>query len=317
MSEPKRSKVCWVAAKVPARVGLSLKPQHYQDILDGHPNIGWFEIHAENYMGDGGAPHHYLSRVREDYPLSMHGVGLSIGSAGDLDKAHLQRLTALNTRYEPGLVSEHLAWSSHDSLYFPDLLPVPYTAETLRRVAEHVEQVQDALKRIILLENPSSYLSFESSTLSETDFLRELAARTGCGLLLDVNNVMVSATNLNFSAEAYMDAFPLDKVGQIHLAGHASDQDETGAEVLIDSHDRPVADPVWDLYRRTIERLGSVPTLIEWDENLPSWATFEAEARAAEKIMRETAGAGAGDDQDYAQSPGSRFVMERQIAQFV
>ena len=239
-------------------------------------------------MGEGGAPHHYLSRIRETYPLSLHGVGLSIGSARALDQAHLERLKAVTNRYEPRLVSEHLAWSSHNNVYFPDLLPIPYTDESLGHVVDHVDQVQETLGRPILIENPSSYLSFKTSTMSEVDFLQNLAKRTGCGLLLDVNNVLVSATNLDFSARAYIEDFPMHKVGEVHLAGHAIDQDDIGNSLLIDSHDRPVADPVWALYRQTVGQLGAVPTLIEWDENVPSWATLMAEARVAEKIISET-----------------------------
>ena len=274
-----------IAADIPARAGVGLKAQHYGDILDGRPDIGWFEIHAENYMGDGGPPHHFLSRIREAYPLSLHGVGLSIGAARPLDREHLARLKAVNDRYEPGLFSEHLAWSTHNDTYFADLLPVPYTEETLQRVADHIDEVQDVMGRRMLLENPSTYLAFETSTMSELEFLIRLTNKTGCGLLLDVNNVFVSATNQGYSPEAYIDAFPLGAVGEIHLAGHAEDRDETGATLLIDAHDRHVADPVWALYRRVIGRTGPVPTLIEWDANVPDWATLLAEARAAEEVM--------------------------------
>ncbi|MEM1050215.1 MAG: DUF692 domain-containing protein [Pseudomonadota bacterium] len=274
-----------IAPDIPARAGVGLKAQHYGDILDSRPDIGWFEIHAENYMGDGGPPHHYLSRIREIYPLSLHGVGLSIGAARPLDQEHLARLKAVNDRYAPGLFSEHLAWSTHDTSYYPDLLPVPYTEETLERVADHIDCVQETMGRRMLLENPSTYVAFETSTMSELDFLTRLTKRTGCGLLLDVNNVFVSATNQDYSPEAYIDGFPLDAVGEIHLAGHAVDRDETGATLLIDAHDREVADPVWALYERVIARTGPVPTLIEWDANVPDWATLLAEARAAEAIL--------------------------------
>ncbi|MEM7025404.1 MAG: DUF692 domain-containing protein, partial [Pseudomonadota bacterium] len=274
-----------VASGVPAKAGVGLKAQHYHDILGGSPEIGWFEIHAENYMGEGGPPHHYLERIRETYPLSLHGVGLSIGAARPLDQDHLKRLKAVNDRYEPGLFSEHLAWSTHTDTYFADLLPVPYTEETLQRVADHIDQVQDVMGRRMLLENPSTYLAFENSTMSELAFLTRLTRQTGCGLLLDVNNVFVSATNQGYEAAAYIDAFPLDAVGEIHLAGHAEDYDETGAKLLIDAHDRHVADPVWALYRRVVEHTGPVPTLIEWDANVPPWTTLVAEARAAEAVM--------------------------------
>ncbi|MEM1399345.1 MAG: DUF692 domain-containing protein [Pseudomonadota bacterium] len=276
-----------VASDVPARAGVGLKAQHYADILDGCPDIGWFEIHAENYMGDGGPPHHYLTKIRDLYPLSLHGVGLSIGAARPLDDQHLARLKAVNDRYKPGLFSEHLAWSTHEDRYFPDLLPVPYNEETLRRVADHIDQVQDVMGRRMLLENPSTYVAFQTSTLSELEFLTRLTRQTGCGMLLDVNNVFVSATNQGYSPEDYLDGFPLEAVGEIHLAGHSEDVDEAGAVLLIDSHDRHVADPVWRLYERVIARTGPVPTLIEWDASVPDWQTLFAEAKAAEVIMAE------------------------------
>lgn len=270
---------------LPARPGVSLKPQHYDDILSGRPDIGWFEVHAENYMGDGGPPHHYLTRIRERHPLSIHGVGLSIGAAHPLDRDHLARLKALNDRYRPDLFSEHLAWSSHGGAYFPDLLPLPYTEETLRVVSRHIDEVQETLGRRMLLENPSAYLAFETSTMPETEFLSQIVRRTGCGLLLDVNNVYVSATNQGYSPESYLDDFPMHAVGEIHLAGHSEDRDETGAKILIDSHDRPVADPVWALYGRVMESHGPIPTLIEWDSGVPDWKTLFDEALAAERVM--------------------------------
>lgn len=278
-----------VSPDIPARSGVGLKAQHYREILDTGPDIGWFEIHAENYMGEGGPPHRYLSRIRETYPLSLHGVGLSIGADQALDRDHLTRLKAVNDRYAPGLLSEHLAWSTHQQSYFPDLLPVPYTEKALRRVADHIDQVQETMGRRMLLENPATYLTFETSTMSELDFLRQVTERTGCGLLLDVNNVFVSATNHGYEPEAYIDAFPLAAVGEIHLAGHAEDRDETGATLLIDSHDRHVADPVWALYRRVIARMGAVPTLIEWDTNVPDWPVLHAEAQAADQIIANAA----------------------------
>ncbi|MGF1445994.1 MAG: DUF692 domain-containing protein [Pikeienuella sp.] len=274
---------------IPARAGVGLKPEHYEAILSGRPDIGWFEIHAENYMGDGGPPHHYLRQIREAYPVSLHGVGLSIGAEDPLDRDHLARLRAVADRYAPGLFSEHLAWSTHDGVYFADLLPLPYTEPVLARVCAHIDQVQEAMGRQMLLENPSTYVAFETATMSELAFLREITRRTGCGLLLDVNNVFVSATNHGTSAEAYLDGFPLEAVGEIHLAGHARDADADGAPLLIDAHDRPVADPVWDLYARVIRAIGPVPTLIEWDSDLPDWTVLEAEARRAERVMAQTA----------------------------
>lgn len=271
---------------IPARAGVGLKAEHYQTILAETPDIGWFEIHAENYMGAGGPPHHFLERIRELYPISLHGVGLSIGSDGPLDKEHLQRLKALNERYQPGLFSEHLAWSTHEGVYFNDLLPVPYTAETARRVADHIKEVQDTLGQKMLLENPSTYVTFDASTVSEIGFLEDVVRHSGCGLLLDINNVFVSATNHGYSPERYIDEFPLDLVGEIHLGGHAEDEDDQGATLLIDAHDRQVVDPVWSLYRRVIEGVGGRPTLIEWDNNVPAWQDLFAEAERAEDILR-------------------------------
>lgn len=270
---------------LPQRAGVGLKADHYDQVLAGKPDIGWFEVHAENYMGAGGPPHHYLQRIRRDYPLSVHGVGLSIGADGPLDRAHLQRLKSVTDRYEPESFSEHLAWSTHNGMFFNDLLPLPYTPQTLERVIEHVDQVQDALGRRMLLENPATYVAFEAGTMSETDFLGQVSRRTGCGLLLDVNNVYVSATNHDYSAAAYIAAFPLEAVGEVHLAGHARDEDETGHDLLIDAHDRAVADAVWDLYRTTIARTGPVPTLIEWDNDIPEWRVLFDQARAAERIL--------------------------------
>ncbi|MEQ9609451.1 MAG: DUF692 domain-containing protein [Kiloniellaceae bacterium] len=290
-----------VAATIPARAGVGLKAQHYEDILGQRPDIGWFEVHAENYMGAGGPPHHYLEAIRRDYPISLHGVGLSIGADRPLDEAHLQRLKVLHDRYEPGLVSEHLAWSSHGGVFFNDLLPVPYTGEAVARVSEHIDRLQSVLGRRVLLENPSTYVSFEASEMSELDFLQAVSLRAGCYLLLDVNNVLVSATNQNFSAEDYIDAFPMEAVREIHLAGHARDRDDAGNPLLIDAHDRAVDDRVWSLYARAIARSGMMPTLIEWDNAVPDWRTLFAEACTAERIMTtqhalhaETAHAAAG-----------------------
>ena len=233
-----------VAAALPNRGGVGLKPEHVDEILRDRPALGFFEIHAENYMGAGGPPHRRLEAIRALYPLSLHGVGLSIGSPKPLDREHLGRLVALAKRYQPGLVSEHLAWSSHDAGFLNDLLPLPYTRETLAAVCAHVDQVQEALGRPMLLENPSTYVIFKESTIAETDFIREIARRTGCGLLLDVSNVLVSATNHGFDARAYLDAFPLDHVGEVHLAGFAEAEDDAGRLVLIDAHNSPVRDHV-------------------------------------------------------------------------
>lgn len=277
------------ASALPNRSGVGLKPEHVDEILRDRPALGFFEIHAENYMGAGGPPHRRLEAIRALYPLSLHGVGLSIGSPEPLDREHLGRLAALAKRYQPGLVSEHLAWSSHDEGYLNDLLPLPYTSQTLATVCAHVDQVQEALARPMLLENPSTYVIFRESTISETDFIREIARRTGCGLLLDVSNVLVSATNHGFDARAYLDAFPLDNVGEIHLAGFAEAEDDAGHLVLIDAHDSPVRDHVWRLYREVIARRGPTPTLIEWDNEVPQWPVLLDEARRADAIMVEAA----------------------------
>lgn len=272
---------------LPPLPGVGYKPQHYSDILSEPGSVAWLEVHAENYMGDGGRPLAQLQYLSQQFPLSIHGVGLSIGGEGDLDRAHLERLRKLCDWAKPASFSEHLAWSTHDAHFLNDLLPLPYTQHTVHRVADHISQVQDHIGRRMLLENPSSYLWFEESTLSETDFLAEVAQRTGCGLLLDVNNVFVSATNLKMDPRAYIDAFPVDLIGEIHLGGHDEDEDEHGAPLLIDSHGAEIVDPVWALYDYTLERAGPKPTLIEWDTDVPGWPVLRAEAdRAAQALTR-------------------------------
>ena len=270
---------------LPSRPGVGYKPQHYSDIMADAGPLGWLEIHAENYMGDGGRPIAQLRHLAERFPISVHGVGLSIGGEGDLDADHLARLKHLITWLNPSSFSEHLAWSTHDSHFFNDLLPLPYTPQTLARVATHIDQVQDTVGRRMLLENPSSYLAFAESTMSETDFLRELSQRTGCGLLLDVNNVFVSATNLKTSPQAYIDDFPLDAVGEIHLGGHDEDEDETGAPLLIDSHGKAVVDPVWALLDYTLAKSGPKPVLGEWDTDVPDWPVLAAEVARANTAL--------------------------------
>ena len=273
------------AHPVAALAGASFKPEHLPSILADRDRRGFFEVHAENYMGAGGPPHRSLEIIRREYPVSLHGVCMSIGGPEALDKAHLERFRRLVERYEPALVSEHLAWSTHKTAYFNDLLPLPYNAATIARVCTHIDEVQEAIRRPILLENPSTYLAFRDSTVSETDFIRTIAKRTGCGLLLDVNNVFVSATNLGFSAMDYLSDFPLSHVGEIHLAGHAEQSDDEGEPLLVDSHDAPVADGVWELYEIALSRAGAIPTLIEWDSNLPEWPILKAEAAAAQAIL--------------------------------
>ncbi|MCX5569977.1 DUF692 domain-containing protein [Kaistia nematophila] len=270
---------------LPARAGLGLKPEHVGEILDTEPDVGFFEVHAENYMGDGGAPHRALGEIVTRYPLSLHGVGLSIGAERPLDPAHLARLRVLIDRYRPQSFSEHLAWSTHESGFLNDLLPLPYTGSTLRRVADHVDQVQQAVGRQMLLENPSTYILFEDSTIDEVDFLERVAARTGCGLLLDVNNVMVSAVNHRADPFAYIDRFPVERVGEIHLAGYDETLDGAGDRLLIDAHGSKVSDDVSALYRHTIDRAGPLPTLIEWDNDVPAFPVLLAEAARAEAVL--------------------------------
>ncbi len=265
--------------------GTSFKPEHLQAILSTKPQRGFFEVHAENYMGAGGPPHRALEAIRRDHPVSLHGVCMSIGGPQPLDKAHLARFRGLVARYQPALVSEHLAWSTHETSFFNDLLPLPYTAATLRNVCDHIDQVQDAIRRPLLLENPSTYVAFRESSMSETDFIRTVAERTGCGLLLDINNVFVSATNHGFSALDCLADFPLSRVGEIYLAGHAEQADDEGDLLLIDSHDGPVPDAVWKLYEIVIQRRAPVPTLIEWDSKIPDWPVLQAEAAAAQAIL--------------------------------
>jgi uncharacterized protein (UPF0276 family) len=265
--------------------GTSFKHEHLAAILAEGAQRGFFEVHAENYMGAGGPPHRALEAIRRDHPLSLHGVCMSIGGERPLDQAHLKRFQHLVERYEPALVSEHLAWSTHENTYFNDLLPLPYTAATLGRVCDHIDEVQEAIRWPLLLENPSTYVAFRESTMSETDFIRAVARRTGCGLLLDVNNVFVSATNHGFPALDYLSNFPLASVGEIHLAGHAKQSDDEGDLLLIDSHDGPVADAVWKLFEIVISRCGPVPTLVEWDSNIPDWPILKAEAAAAQAIL--------------------------------
>ncbi|TWT10787.1 DUF692 domain-containing protein [Reyranella sp. CPCC 100927] len=273
------------AQPIAGRAGTSFKHQHLEAILSDAPQGSFFEVHAENYMGAGGPPHRALGRLRREAPVSIHGVSLSIGGPQPLDSAHVARLRALVERYDPVLVSEHLAWSSHGTTYFNDLLPLPYTDATLARVCEHIAQVQDAIRCPMLLENPATYVLFRDSTMSETDFVRAVARRTGCGLLLDVNNVYVSAINHGYCPLQYLATFPLGAVEEIHLAGHVEQTDDEGDRLLIDSHDGPVADAVWALFGMVIARCGPIPTLVEWDGNVPDWPVLKAEAMAAQAVL--------------------------------
>ena len=274
---------------LPYRAGLGLKTEHFTEVLETRPDIGFFEVHAENYMVAGGPFHHYLGLIRAQYPLSLHGVGLSIGGEAPLDREHLARLATLIERYQPQSFSEHLAWSSHGPVFLNDLLPLAYDASTLERVCEHVDQVQSALKRPMLLENPSTYLQFERSTLDETDFISQIVRRTGCGLLLDVNNVYVSCINHQRDPLAYIDALPLHAVGEIHLAGFAEDTDSLGDRLLIDDHGAPIDNAVWQLYAQVLTRTGAVATLIERDNQVPAFSVLQAEARQAEWYLSQVA----------------------------
>ena len=274
---------------LPSRAGLGLKTEHFTEVLETRPDIGFFEVHAENYMVAGGPFHHYLGLIRAQYPLSLHGVGLSIGGEAPLDREHLARLATLIERYQPQSFSEHLAWSSHGPVFLNDLLPLAYDASTLDRVCAHVDQVQSTLKRPMLLENPSTYLQFQRSTLDETDFISEIVRRTGCGLLLDVNNVYVSCINHQRDPLTYIDALPLHAVGEIHLAGFAEDTDSLGDRLLIDDHGAPIDNAVWQLYAQVLARTGAVATLIERDNQVPAFSVLQAEARQAEWYLSQVA----------------------------
>jgi uncharacterized protein len=276
-----------MAAALPARGGTGLKPQHVEHVLRERPPLGFFEVHAENYMVDGGPFLHHLQQVRERYPLSLHGVALGIGGEAPLDRAHLDRLARLLARCQPAAFSEHLAWSSHGGAFLNDLLPLPYDEGTLARVCAHVQQAQEHLRCRMLLENPSTYFEFEASTLAEAQFLSEVVDRTGCGLLLDVNNAYVSAVNRGTDAWSFIASLPLHSVGEIHLAGFGCDWDADGASLLVDDHGCAVDDAVWSLYRRVIERTGPVPTLVEWDNAVPAWPVLRDEALKAQRIMEE------------------------------
>jgi uncharacterized protein len=265
---------------VPARTGIGLRAPHYREVLETLPRVGWLEVHSENYFGAGGQPHAFLERLRSRYPLSLHGVGMSLGSTDALNVQHLDKLKALIHRYQPDLVSEHLCWSSVGGRHLNDLLPLPYTEEALSHVSERVMRAQELLGRQLLIENVSSYLQFSDSTIPEWEFVAAVAARSGCGILLDVNNVYVNSVNHRFDALRYLDAIPSAAVGEIHLAGY----DDSGP-CLIDTHGAPVTEPVWNLYREAVRRFGRTPTLIEWDTDLPALAVLLDEARKTDAIL--------------------------------
>lgn len=273
--------------------GIGLKAMHVAELLGSHserdPVVDFVEVHAENYLVAGGPFLKHLEQVRARWPLSVHGVGLSIGGDGPLDDRHLDRLAALLQRFEPQWFSEHLAWSSHGGHWFNDLLPLPYDRSTLDRVCDHIDQVQHRLKRRMLLENPSTYLEFAASTMDEGGFLAKVVRRTGCALLLDVNNAYVSAVNHRRDAWDLIKALPPDAIGEIHLAGFAEDHDAAGDRLLIDNHGAPIADAVWSLYQRTLARLGPVPTIIERDNSVPALAVLATEAALARQAQRQAA----------------------------
>ncbi len=270
---------------LPISAGTGFKPEHFAAMRESEAHFGFIEVHAENYLGDGGLPHAMLADLRRDHALSLHGVGLSIGGEAALDKDHLRRLRALCDRYAPQSFSEHLAWSSHGGVYLNDLLPLPYTETTLARVIGHVDQTQQVLGRRILLENPATYVSFGASTIPETEFLAAIVRQTGCGLLLDVNNVFVACRNRGENPEDYLRRFPQRYVGEIHLAGHDATTDDHGAPLWIDHHGATVADAVWALYETALHLCDPQPTLIEWDNEVPDWPVLAREAAKAQSAL--------------------------------
>ena len=273
---------------IPARAGIGLRAEHYHEVLNRLPDIGWFEVHSENYFGDGGRPLHYLEKISEHYPLSLHGVGLSIGSSDALNIAHLDKLKRLISRFQPALVSEHLSWGSFGGRHFNDLFPMPYTSEALQHMVTQVAQVQDYLDKQILIENVSSYLQFDCSTIPEWEFITELASQSGCGILLDVNNIYVNSKNHSFNPYKFINAIPVELVQEIHLAGHTVKQFED-SEILIDTHNKRVTNDVWSLYESTARRFNQVPVLIEWDSDIPELDVLLGEANKAEQILQSTA----------------------------
>lgn len=270
---------------IPADVGIGLKPQHYHTILETLPDIAWFEIHPENYMGQGGLPHHYLTEIRKHYPLSFHSVGLSLGSADSVTENSLKLLKELINRYQPGLISEHLSWSQTDGTFLNDLLPLPYTEENLTIICRNIDTVQSYLNHNILIENPSTYIEFKNSEFSEVEFLTAIAKKTGCKILLDVNNVYVCAWNHNFDAKQYIDSIPSALVHEIHLAGHTLRETDS-LSLRIDDHGSPVCDDVWQLYQRASKRFPNAPTLLEWDNNIPELSVLLNEAKQAKQISQ-------------------------------
>lgn len=276
------------AAAIPSLVGIGLRGEHEQSVLAERPDIGWLEVHSENYFGAGGRPATQLQRIRGRYPISLHGIGLGPGNTDPLDRAHLSKLRALVDAVNPVRVSEHLCWNAHDGRHFSDLLPLPYTHEAASHVAGRIDAVQQLLGRQLLIENVSTYVEFEAGELTEWDFLLEVVRRCGCGILLDVNNVYVNACNHGFDPHDFLDAIPGNLVGEIHVAGHTR-RKVNGRTLLIDTHDQAVSPAVWSLYGRLVARIGGKPTLLERDANLPPLGALIDEARIAERLLREHA----------------------------
>lgn len=270
------------SSTIPARAGIGLRAPHIREFLATLPDVSWVEVHSENYFSDGGQALSLLERVRQHYPVSLHGVGLSLGSSDALNDEHLRRLKTLVQRIEPGLVSDHISWSSVDGRYFNDLLPLPYTEEALDMICGHIEQAQEFLGRRMLVENVSSYMQYGHSTMAEPEFVAQVASRTGCGILLDVNNVYVSAVNHGFDAYAYLNAIPTEVVEEFHLAGYSKTE-----TLLLDTHSAPVSDPVWGLYAHALARFGAIPSLIEWDADIPALAVLLGEADKAGQLMEK------------------------------
>ncbi|MBY0273000.1 MAG: DUF692 domain-containing protein [Alphaproteobacteria bacterium] len=269
------------------RVGLGLRPPHYQYIIENGPSIGWFEVHSENFFMRGGPSLQLLDRIGEGYPLSLHGVGLSLGSAERIDSDHLKQLKALIERFSPFLVSEHLSWSRVGGQYLPDLLPVPYTDEVLEIFSNHIDEAQSFLGQEILIENPSSYLEYNVSTMTEPEFLNTLCQKTGAKLLLDINNIYVSSVNHGWDPSLYLQSIPPSFVREIHLAGHSQKTFEDGSSLLIDTHSSQVCKEVWALYAEALQLGMQVPTLIEWDTDIPDFEVLMGEARLAESYLKE------------------------------
>lgn len=269
---------------IPAQTGIGLRAEHYQDILDDFPDVGWMEVHSENYYGEGGRPLFYLEQIASHYPISLHGVGMSIGSTDQLKLSHLDKLKKLINLFQPILVSEHLSWGSFQGTFFNDLFPMPYTREALKHMTDRVNTIQDYIGRQLLIENVSSYLQFKCSTIPEWEFITELAEQTGCGILLDVNNIYVNACNHHIDANRFLHAIPVKHVKEIHLAGHTRKQLDDGTEILIDTHNKPVIDDVWQLYATAVQRFSEAPSLIEWDTDLPPLSVLEDEAHKADRV---------------------------------